>query len=303
MNELNTLIFTATPLVFAVVGETITEKAGVINLSMEGSLMLSAMAGFVIAFETNSLLLGFLAAAVVGLLVALLIAFSSIRLKLNQVAVGFVLFQLCTDLSTFLGNGHVRIPGPTVQAWPIPLLKDIPVLDPIFFRQNLLVYFSYLLVLGTWWFMFRTRPGLGLPGSRPCPRYLRQSIALPLHRSRWSTHWNRRRLLLFVGQDRLVVSTHAQSRLDRSRHRHLRRVATDPSRRRGVPVRRTADGCPIAAGTAPGSRPGSAHHPFPVDDPHTGHHLQRLATETHRPVPDAAISLRRRAPDCDRNGV
>ena len=70
---------------------------------MEGSLMLSAMAGFVIAFETNSLLLGFLAGAVVGMLVALLIAFSSIRLKLNQVAVGFVLFQLCVDLST---NAH-----------------------------------------------------------------------------------------------------------------------------------------------------------------------------------------------------
>ena len=164
MNELNTLILTATPLVFAVVGETITEKAGVINLSMEGSLMLSAMAGFVIAFETNSLLLGFLAAAAVGMLVALLIAFSSIRLRLNQVAVGFVLFQLCVDLSTFLGNGHVRIPGPTVQAWPIPLLEDIPILGPIFFRQNLLVYISYLLVFGTWWFMFRTRPGLGLQG-------------------------------------------------------------------------------------------------------------------------------------------
>lgn len=164
MNELNTLIFTATPLIFAVVGETITEKAGVINLSMEGSLMLSAMAGFVIAFETNSLLLGFLAGAIVGMLVALLIAFSSIRLKLNQVAVGFVLFQLCVDLSTFLGNGHVRIPGPTVQAWSIPLLADIPVIGPIFFEQNLLVYLSYVLVIGAWWFMFRTRPGLGLQG-------------------------------------------------------------------------------------------------------------------------------------------
>jgi len=164
MNELNTLIFTATPLVFAVVGETITEKAGVINLSMEGSLMLSAMTGFVIAFETNSLLFGFLAAAVVGMLVALLIAFSSIRLKLNQVAVGFVLFQLCADLSTFLGNGYVRIPGPAVQAWSIPLLEDIPAIGPIFFRQNLLVYLSYLLIIGAWWFMFRTRPGLGLQG-------------------------------------------------------------------------------------------------------------------------------------------
>lgn len=184
MNELNTLIFTATPLVFAVVGETITEKAGIINLSMEGSLMLSAMAGFVVAYETNSLLLGFLAAALVGMLVAALIAFSSIRLKLNQVAIGFVLFQLCTDLSTFLGNDHVRVPGPTVQARPIPLLEDLPVLGPIFFRQNVLVYVSYVLVLGTWWFMFRTRPGLGLLGigERPEAAHAR---GIPVNRLRY----------------------------------------------------------------------------------------------------------------------
>jgi simple sugar transport system permease protein len=184
MNELNTLIFTATPLVFAVVGETITEKAGVINLSMEGSLMLSAMAGFVIAFETNSLVLGFLAGAIVGMLVALLIAFSSIRLKLNQVAVGFVLFQLCVDLSTFLGNGHVRIPGPTVQAWSIPLLSDIPVIGPIFFEQNLLVYLSYVLVFGAWWFMFRTRPGLGLQGIGERPEAA-HSRGIPVNRLRY----------------------------------------------------------------------------------------------------------------------
>lgn len=164
MDELNTLIFTATPLVFAVVGETITEKAGVINLSMEGSVMLSAMAGFAIAFQTNSLLLGFLAGAAVGALMALLVAFSSITLKLNQVAVGFVLFQLGTDLSTFLGNDYVRVPGPTVQALPIPLLEKIPVLGPIFFDQNLLVYASYVVVVAAWWFMFRTRRGLDLQG-------------------------------------------------------------------------------------------------------------------------------------------
>ena len=184
MNELNTLILTATPLIFAVVGETITEKAGVINLSLEGSLMLSAMAGFVIAFETNSLLLGFLAGAVVGMLVALLIAFSSIRLKLNQVAVGFVLFQLCVDLSTFLGNGHVRIPGPTVQAWSIPLLSDIPAIGPIFFEQNLLVYLSYVVVFGAWWFMFRTRPGLGLQGIGERPEAA-HSRGIPVNRLRY----------------------------------------------------------------------------------------------------------------------
>lgn len=164
MDELNTLIFIATPLVFAVVGETITEKAGVINLSMEGSVMLSAMAGFAVAFETNSLLLGFLAGAIVGTLMALVVAFSSISLKLNQVAVGFVLFQLGTDLSTFLGNDYVRVPGPTVQALPIPLLEKIPILGPIFFDQNLLVYASYLVVFAAWWFMFRTRRGLDLQG-------------------------------------------------------------------------------------------------------------------------------------------
>jgi ABC-type uncharacterized transport system permease subunit len=184
MNELNTLIFTATPLVFAVIGETITEKAGVINLSMEGSLMLSAMAGFVIAYETNSLMLGFLAGAIVGMLVALLIAFSSIRLRLNQVAVGFVLFQLCADLSTFLGNGYVRVPGPAVQAWSIPLLEDIPVIGPILFRQNLLVYTSYLLIFGTWWFMFRTRPGLNLQGVGERPEAA-HSRGIPVNRLRY----------------------------------------------------------------------------------------------------------------------
>ncbi len=184
MNELNTLIFTATPLVFAVIGETITEKAGVINLSMEGSLMLSAMAGFVIAYETNSLMLGFLAGAIVGMLVALLIAFSSIRLRLNQVAVGFVLFQLCADLSTFLGNGYVRVPGPAVQAWSIPLLEDIPVIGPILFRQNVLVYVSYILIFGTWWFMFRTRPGLNLQGVGERPEAA-HSRGIPVNRLRY----------------------------------------------------------------------------------------------------------------------
>ena len=85
----------ASGLMFATMGETISEKAGVINLSVDGSMMLAALAGFVVAFETGNVWLGFPAAAAVGTLVALIVAFGSIKLSLNQVAVGFVLFALC----------------------------------------------------------------------------------------------------------------------------------------------------------------------------------------------------------------
>ena len=90
MEELATIIAAASPLVYAVVGETISEKAGVINLSLDGSIMLSALAGFAAAYESGSALVGFVAAAAVGMAVALTVAFSSIVLRLNQVAVGFV---------------------------------------------------------------------------------------------------------------------------------------------------------------------------------------------------------------------
>ena len=101
---LATIVAISTPLIFAVIGETITEKAGVINLSLDGTLMLSAMVGFAGAYETGSVIIGFLAAAIVSALAALLIAWSSIALRLNQVAVGFVLFLLTTELSRFLGD-------------------------------------------------------------------------------------------------------------------------------------------------------------------------------------------------------
>ena len=184
MNELHSLIAAAAPLVFAVVGETITEKAGIINLSLEGSLMLSAMTGFAVSYETNSLILGFLAAALVSALVALLVAYSSIALKLNQVAVGFVLFQLCTDLSTFLGNSYVRIPGPSVGALPIPILEDIPILGRLLFDHNLVVYSSFFAVIAAYYFIFRTRQGLDLQGigERPEAAHAR---GVPVNRLRY----------------------------------------------------------------------------------------------------------------------
>jgi len=154
----------ASALLFATMGETISEKAGVINLSVDGSMMLAALAGFVVAFQTDIVWLGFPAAAAVGVAVALIIAFANIKLSLNQVAVGFVLFALCTELSRFLGNSYVGRPPVAVPAWGIPGLKSIPFLGPVLFDHNIVVYLSYLTVAAAYLFIYRTRLGLELQG-------------------------------------------------------------------------------------------------------------------------------------------
>lgn len=163
------ILLQASPLIIAVCGETLTERVGVVNLSLDGTMLLSAMTGFIAAYETGSLVLGFLAAAAVGGFFALIVAFGSIRLRQSQVAVGFVLTLLGDDLSAFLGQNYTRLPGPSLQKLAIPILKDIPVLGPIFFSQNLVVYFALFLVAFTWWWLFRSRPGLHLrsAGERP----------------------------------------------------------------------------------------------------------------------------------------
>ena len=165
----------AAPVLFAVLGETITERAGIINLSMNGSILLAAMGGFAVADKTGSLTLGFLAGMLIGALVALIVAFSSITLHQSQVAVGFVLALAGRDLSYFLGTPYMNTPGPVLQSLPIPLLKDIPILGPLFFQQNLMTYLSYILIILAWLWIFRTRPGLMLRGigERPAAAYVR----------------------------------------------------------------------------------------------------------------------------------
>lgn len=166
---LASIVLQAAPLMIAVCGETITERAGVVNLSLDGSMLMSAMTGFVVAYQTDSLMLGFLAGAVVGALFAFIVAFGSIRLRQNQVAVGFVLTLLGDDLSAFLGQNFTRIPGPVVDYMPIPVLKDIPIFGPILFSHDLVVYFAFALVFFTWWWINRTQPGLHLQGAGERP--------------------------------------------------------------------------------------------------------------------------------------
>ena len=164
IQTLSSIVAASTPVVLASIGETISEKSGVINLSLDGSIALSAMTGFAVAFTTGSVALGILAGMAVGALVALLIAFASITLRQEQVAVGFVLTMLCLELADFLGNPFVRKPGPSVPHVPIPYLSQIPVLGPILFDHSLVVYLSLLSIVAAWLWISKTQPGLKLQG-------------------------------------------------------------------------------------------------------------------------------------------
>jgi len=169
------ILFSAAPIVFAVMGETLSERAGVINLSMNGTILLSAMGGFTVSLATGSLILGFLAGAAIGALVALVVAFASIALRQSQVAVGFVLTLLCRDLSYFLGNPVMGQSGPRLPEIPIPFLSDLPLVGTLLFRHDLMTYLSFVLVFLVWVFIFKTRPGLELRGigERPAASYVR----------------------------------------------------------------------------------------------------------------------------------
>lgn len=164
MEVLAGIIAAATPLVYATAGETISEKSGVVNLSLDGSILLSAMVAFAAAFTTGNVLVGYAAGAAVSMAVAALIAFSSIELRLNQIAVGFVLFLLTRQLALFLGDSYVGEPGPKVPAWDIPLLSEIPVVGELLFQHNLSVYGSFVVVIASYLYIYKTRPGLDLQG-------------------------------------------------------------------------------------------------------------------------------------------
>jgi simple sugar transport system permease protein len=184
MEVLAGIVAASAPLVYASIGETISEKAGVINLSLDGSILLSAMVAFAAALVSGSVVVGFLAAISVSMVVALIVAFASIELRLNQIAVGFVLFLLARELARFLGDSYVGQAGPKVPSLDIPLLVDIPWVGPVLFSHNLSVYGSYLVVVAAYWFIYRTRRGLELQGvgERPEAAFAR---GIPVNKLRY----------------------------------------------------------------------------------------------------------------------
>ncbi len=155
-----TVITASTPLVIAALGELVTERSGVLNLGVEGMMIMGAVAAFATAQLTGSPYLGILGGIVGGGLFSLLFGFLTLTLVANQVATGLALTILGLGLSGQLGESFVGMPGVRLPAIVIPLLSDIPFFGRVLFSQDLIFYMSIALVFGISWFLFRSRAGL-----------------------------------------------------------------------------------------------------------------------------------------------
>ena len=163
------VVASAAPIVIAAIGENLTEKSGMLNLAVNGIIVLSAMVGFAAAYEANSLVAGYLTGMLVGALVGFILAFCTIALNQSQVAVGLVLAFLCRDLSYFMGNDFMGLSAPVIHSAPIPFLSEIPILGALFFDQTVICYLSLICIVVALLWIHKTRPGLIMRsvGERP----------------------------------------------------------------------------------------------------------------------------------------
>ena len=158
-NILFATIRMGTPLLIVAIGELVCEKSGVLNLGQEGMMLMGAVVGFMIAFHTDSLFIGFIGAVTAGALMALLFAIVTMHFYANQVATGLALTILGVGLSGFIGRSYV---GEALAStdFQIPLLSSIPFFGKVLFSHDLLVYISIGLAVAVYWFFKSTRAGL-----------------------------------------------------------------------------------------------------------------------------------------------
>jgi ABC-type uncharacterized transport system permease subunit len=158
----------STPLLIAATGELVTERAGVLNLGVEGMMIVGAACGFGGALYTGSITIGALCGVVAGTLMSLIFALMTLALAVNQVATGLALTILGVGLSGLIGAGFVgeRIaPAPHLH---LPGLSELPFVGRVLFGEDALVYVSLALIVAVWWFLYRTRAGLILRACGAC---------------------------------------------------------------------------------------------------------------------------------------
>lgn len=165
----------AVPLLLAGLGEQMSEKAGVLNVGIEGMMIFGAYVGFVGAYYSDSFWIGFLAGAAGGMAVAALMALLCVRLGLNQIVIGIAITLGMDGLTALLhhfqfARSYPRLPAAHVT--PIPLLADIPIIGPALFRQHLIVYLAVAMVFVTTWIYRRTQLGLNLQAAGDKPAAL-----------------------------------------------------------------------------------------------------------------------------------
>ena len=157
-----TVVTAATPLLIAAMGELVVERSGVLNLGVEGMMIIGAVTGFGAAQITGSPWAGVLAGIVCGALFSLPFAVLTLTLATNQVATGLSLTLLGLGIAGMAGERFVGLPGVRLEAVQVPLLGDLPLVGRLLFGQDPIFYMSVALAVGVWWFVFRTRAGLTL---------------------------------------------------------------------------------------------------------------------------------------------
>jgi simple sugar transport system permease protein len=154
------VIAAATPLLLAATGELVTEKSGVLNLGVEGMMLVGAVAAFAVAHMTGSTTLAIGAAILAGAGMALIFCFLTLTMLANQIATGLALTIFGRGFSALVGAGYVGIAAPTLPKLHIPVVSDIPLIGPVLFSHDALIYLSFAILIATSLFLYRTHGGL-----------------------------------------------------------------------------------------------------------------------------------------------
>jgi len=162
-------VVAATPLIYAALGELVTERAGVLNLGVEGMMLVGAVAAFAAGIASGSLVLAFLAGMLAATAVSLLFAFLTLSLQTNQVATGLALTLFGVGLSAFIGRGYAGMPIERVAKLDIHGISDLPVIGPLLLNYDALVYLSIALYFALSWFLNHSRAGLRLRATGESP--------------------------------------------------------------------------------------------------------------------------------------
>lgn len=164
---LRLVLLSMVPFILAGQGTMLGGRTGVFNVAQEGQMLVGASLGFLVSFQTGSLFLGIVVAMISGAVFGLALAYFTTSLKMDQFVIGLALFFIGVGVSTLLPKiiiGITLTPPliPTLNNLAIPLLSDIPFIGPLLFDHNILVYFSVVLSVGLWYFLYRTQKGLEL---------------------------------------------------------------------------------------------------------------------------------------------
>ena len=180
----------ATPILLPALGQIYTQRAGILNLGVEGTMLMGALSAFSVAFASGNLWLGLLAGITAGILYSLLMAWLSVSMRANQVIAGIGMNILAGGLAAYIYRvifGIRTLPAKitSFQAVKIPVLSDLPFAGPVFFQHNILVYIAFLLVPVTWFILEKTVFGLRIKAVGEHPRAA-DSKGISVERTRYA---------------------------------------------------------------------------------------------------------------------